>query len=209
MNLNRRMTTTLILGIVAIALVLVAVFALGGGEEDETAEATEEGESAIPEPLFPDEQMDAVSSVTVVENETGRRFAASLDVQSLAWQIDEVPEDVAQEGMEADTATINVAASSLTSLTPIRDLGELEALATYGLDNPRYNLTFTTTSGVTHELLLGSENPGGAGIYARVDSRDGVYILPAFAVEQLIGFLDAPPYAQPTLEPTGEATQEG
>ena len=95
---------------------------------------------------------------------------------------------------------------SLPSLTPNRTLDQIEALGTYGLDNPAYTLEFTTSAGKTHEIEVGGQNPGGAAYYVRVDDSNDVYLIPSYVLDPFFEFLVTPPYIEPS--PTPSATAE-
>jgi hypothetical protein len=106
---------------------------------------------------------------------------------------------------------------SLPTIRPLRTLSSVQALAEYGLGAaPTYTIEFRTSGGGSYELQIGTKNPGETGYYAQISGSDNVYLIPVSSVEQVIEFVENPPYVQPqTLEPgtgtpapTGEATDE-
>lgn len=210
-NTSRRLTGTLIMGVIAVALVAGALIlapklAEKADNENDNAEPTED--FAVEEPLFPDEQDATVTTFTLTNVETGDTFKASLDTDTLAWSIDEAVVE-APEGQVVDSTSLQSAVFSLPTLTPNRTLDQIEALGNYGLDAPAFTLEFTTSAGKTHTLEIGGQNPGGAAYYARVDGSDNVYLIPTYVLDPLFAFLTTPPYAEPTAtpEPTAEATE--
>ena len=112
MNRNQRLTTTLVIGLVALAAVLIAIFALDNDTAEDDPFATEEGAEAPPEPLFPEEGFDeVVVHFSVTDHEDGTVIAASLASDSITWNIDEAPEG-SDTGLGIDGGAIRHRGSS-------------------------------------------------------------------------------------------------
>jgi hypothetical protein len=209
MKTNSRMTTTLVMGVLALVLVLFAIYGLPklqeASENDNIAEATDE--EPVPDPLFPDEQSATVMYVRVVDNEENKALAATMDFNTLTWTVDEAPED-ADMTLDVDSSRLLTAVTSIPTIIPERVLDEIEALGTYGLGEPRYTIEFTTTEGKTHTLKIGSANPGGSAYYTKVDNLSGIYLIPVYYVDQVLQLLTTLPLVTPMPEGTGEPTAE-
>jgi hypothetical protein len=143
----------------------------------------------------------------VVDNEENSAVAATMDFDTLNWTVDEAPED-ADLTLEVDSSRLLQAVSAMPTIIPIRVLDDIEALGTYGLGEPRYTIEFTTTEGETHTLKIGTQNPGGSAYYTQVDNLSGVYLIPVYYVDQVLGLLTTPPLIEPLPEGTGEPTGE-
>ncbi len=219
MNTRARLITMLVLLILVAALIAVLRFTdLGGGDDADLTPTPQEVEA-----LFPEAALDVVTSFTVVDNEGGTTFSARLaaldatptpegtpeiDAEEPAepfWVIVEPPLEP-EEGLPDDTR-LNSAAANLPGLTPLRSLSEVEALATYGLESPRYTLQFTTSSGGDYTLLVGDQSAIGSGYYVQVPGDPLVYIVPTYSLDPLILLLETPPVITPQPEVT--PAQEG
>lgn len=92
-----------------------------------------------------------------------------------AWSL------VAPVAAPADSVVVDSIVSSLESMEIERVLDENPtALAQFGLEVPRVQVTFKTAGGASHQLSLGSDTPTRSGIYARVDDNPRLLLVPAF-----------------------------
>jgi hypothetical protein len=201
MNRNARLTGALVITVIALALVLVAIFAIQPSD-DETAEGTEEAED-LPGPLYPDIEFDeVVTAFRVTDSETGQTVAASLsgEGEDATWAIEEAREGT-DTGLGVDQESIQFDVASLTTITPSRVLSEIESLGTYGLEESRYAIEFTTSGGRTYSMSVGSQNPGGSAYYVRIPDSESVYLIPTYSIDPLVGYLETPPFIQPTPDP--------
>jgi Domain of unknown function (DUF4340) len=200
MNTNRRLTTALIVGGFAVALVLAAVFLLPKLEENKAANATSEPTEETLGPLFPDEQGVVVNHFRIVDNTTEVAVAANLGSDATSWTIEEAPKD-ANTGLGVDANAILTNVGPLPSIIPQRKLENVDDLAAFGLDKPLYTLEFTTTGDKTHKLEIGNKNPGGAAYYILVDGSPDVYLISTYYLDPTIGMAAKPPYIQPSPGP--------
>lgn len=226
---ERRYRGAVVLAVLALAVIAFIVWGLPAIS----------GADATPTPfgepqLFPNEAA-GVSSVTyvrVTNNETD--VVVTLEQQepeatpdpltatpdpfapTTNWVIVEAPEG-SDTGLGVDSSRITSSLWSLPSVRPMRTLSSVEALAEYGLGAaPMYTIEFRTEGGGSYELRIGSKNPGETGYYAQIPGSENVYLIPASSVEQVIDFVENPPYVQPstsepgtgTPAPTGEPTGE-
>ncbi len=207
MNRNQRLTATLIIGLIAVALVLVVILALNRDEEVDGGEGAETTDEA-PGQLFPEAGFDeSVTRVRVVDNESGVAITALLDPETLTWSIDGAPEG-SDTGLGVDGDRIMQAVFSLPTLTPSRVLTEIESLGTYGLEEAAYRIEFTTTAGRSYTLDIGAANPGGAAYYVRIPDSPDVYLIPVYNLDPVLGWLETPPFLQPTPDPNATPTAE-
>lgn len=198
---KNRLVGPLIFVAIAIAAVVFAVVGLPKIMENIEGGTTPTADPlAMQEPLFPETEGQVVTYFRVEDNETGEAVAATIDEGAMDWTVIEAPEE-ADTGLGIDSERLTADLWSLTSLTPNRVLTEFDTLAAYGLDNARYTIEFTTSGGDTYELDLGIQNPGGESYYVRVPNSSDIYLIPTYALEPVLAFLETPPYIQPTPDP--------
>ena len=106
----------------------------------------------------------------------------------------------------ADQTRVALLVSYLSDLTPLRVLeGPLDAIETYGLEPPRAQVTVTLEGGEERTVEIGEKVLTGAAHYARPAGEGAVYTISSYIGENVLAFLDAPPY-RPTPTPAPEAT---
>jgi hypothetical protein len=206
MNTRSRIIAAAAFAVVAAGLVALLVFGdLGAGED---ADVTP---TAGPDMLWPEDQAEVVVAFRLVDNRTGEAVEATSE-DGMTWAIEELPDD-APGDLPPDDDRINTALIGLPGLLPSRELSGIEAMAPYGLEDPRYTLTYRLTSGEERTLYIGEESPTATGIYVRLtdDISAGVtvYLIPPSALSPVIGFVDDPPLLYPTPTPTPEAGEGG
>lgn len=195
MTLDKRLITIGVLAVLAIGLILV-IRLVDFDKEEETAEEIEQ-----PEPLFPDE-LGNVVSVEVIDNQTGQTFQASRK-EGESWEIIEAVEG-SDTGLGIDEYRLLTPLYMLPSLSPTRVLDDVERLSDFGLEDIQYKINFETNVGTAHTLYVGSKNPGGDAYYVQLPDDTQVYLISSNILEGLLGFVENPPYIQPTPDP--EAT---
>lgn len=207
-SMNKRLIALGVMGVIAIGLFLLV--RLADLNVQQNAEPTVDpffgGDFAAQEPLFPEAELDVVTSIIVEDHTTGVVFKAELNDEG-AWEITQAKEGTDTD-LGVDEPRLSAALSGLPTLRPNSVLSEIEALAVYGLEEPTYSIWFTVSAGTTYVMDIGGTNPGESAYYATVGGLTSkVYLLPKFTVDELIGFLENPPYIQPTEG--GTATPEG
>ena len=213
MNPNRRLTIALVFLALAVGLFLIVQFVDFGGSEEEPEDLLAEQ----PAPLFPGSEFSGVSYARIVDNESGTAFAVTLNEEEFTWEVEESPppaegeeEGETEVELVPDAPRIGSALMQLPSLRPSRVLNQVEALSVYGLgDDARYTIEFTTTEGESYTLYIGATNPAGTSYYVQIPGSEEVYLVSRFALDELIGFLEVPPFTEPTPTPSPEPTPEG
>lgn len=87
---------------------------------------------------------------------------------------------------EADESEIDQVLGELEWLDARRTLANISAKdrASFGLDKPRYRVTFKA-GGITQRLLLGANDVHGQGVYAAVDDAQTAFVVPKTLLEAL------------------------
>ena len=87
---------------------------------------------------------------------------------------------------EADESEVDQVLGELEWLDARRTLADLSAKdrAQFGLDKPRYRVTFLA-GGKTQRLILGSDDVHGQGVYASVDNTQTAFVVPKTLLEAL------------------------
>ena len=154
------------------SLLVLLVVALGLGayiyfvESERDPAGTEAREQA-----FDVEQGD-ISSLTI--------RGTSADTTTLS-KTDETWAVTSPVTTPADSTTVDSIVSSLATMEINRVVEEAPAnLAQYGLEEPRVDVSFTTTGGATHRLALGNTTPTNSGLYARIDDNPRLVLVPSY-----------------------------
>ncbi len=80
-----------------------------------------------------------------------------------------------------DTAAVDSILSSLETMEIDRVLEETPAnLVPFGLEAPGLQVSFTTAAGARHQLSIGNATATSSGLYARVDDKPRLLLVPAF-----------------------------
>jgi len=221
-NTRNRLIAGGVFVVILIALILVVRFVdFSGGEGEPTPVGPEP-----PGPLFADAQLEQVTSFTVVDNTSGDRLAVhalepeaaptptpevedlfAVPDSGLHWQIDEAPVD-STTGI-VDDVQINSAVFSLPAIVPNRWLEDVNP-ADYGIaDDKGYTLTFGTTGGFDYTLYVGDQAATSPAYYVAVEGLPGVYLVPSYALDPVLGFLTEPPYMDALIEELGPTPTDG
>lgn len=104
--------------------------------------------------------------------------------------------------VELDQAHVNGAATRLAHLTASQLITNVTELSEYGLAAPVLTVTLTISNGQKITLQAGKPTPVGGNRYIRpIDEARSVYVIPSFAIDDLLYILETPPLA-PTPLPT-------
>jgi hypothetical protein len=206
MKTRSRLIAAAAFAVVAAGLVALIVFGDLGASEDADVTPT-----AGPEMLWPEDQAEVVTAFRLVDNQTGEAVEATSE-DGMTWSVEELPEG-APGDLPPDDNRISMAMFELPGLLPSRVLSGIEAMAPYGLEDPRYTLSYRLTSGEERTLYIGEESPTATGIYVRltedINAGATVYLIPPYALSPVIGFVDDPPLLYPTPTPdAGEGTDQ-
>lgn len=196
MERDKRLTSTLVIGVIAVAL--VAAFLIISNKD--AADTTPEDATPPPSALFPEEAFTTVTHIRVTDHSTGNVLEATLSADGSEWVINDAPEG-SDAGLGVDYATISQAVTTLTTLTPTRTLSDIQSMATYGLEQAAYTVEFNTSGGGSHSLEVGDQNPGGASYYIIADGSPEVGLVSSFSVDPVLNLIKTPPYIQPTATP--------
>ncbi len=202
--MNTRSRNTLLAAVVFLALtgVLIGISTSGKLQQESGANATPT--EAPPDVLFPNAASHVAKAIVVTDNTTGDTFAAHTDTGD-TWTIDTLPSG-ADASLPTDSSRIGGALISLPSVRPIRVLTQIEAISPYGLDNPKYTVTFTTDDNKAHLFYVGTLNPDGDAYYVRLTQdptlTTEVYLVPNDVLDEVLNFVSDPPLVQPTPEVT-------
>lgn len=203
---NRLIATGVLALLVVGAVLLVTQVDLSGSANEPTPT------SDILPALYPDVEFSVVDEFAITDNVSEDMLAAHLapreewENDSPTWVIDQAPEG-ADTGLGVNHEQVNGATLSLPSMKPTRALEDISDPGEFGLDNPAYTLTFgVVENDNTYTLQIGRTSPGETGYYVQPEGAqaDTVYIMPDFVLSPIINMLTAPPYLQPTPEPTAE-----
>lgn len=101
-----------------------------------------------------------------------------LEKKDQSWQI------FSPVNAPADKEVVQSMLTTLAYLSKTRDLGEVQDLKSFGLDNPGLVVQFTA-QGKDHQVLVGIPTPGKQGYYALKDQDKNVLIIGAGDKESL------------------------
>jgi len=190
---TKRLIVAAVFLILTAALILIVKYVPLGGQAEESA--TE----SVPPLLFPDAADKKVVSIQVTDHETGGVFSAQLEDD--VWTITQAKEG-SDTGLGVNEGTIINQTYFLPLLRPSRVLDQIESLAPFGLDTAQYTVQFTLDDGSQYSFEVGSKNPDGSSYYVRLPGDPNVYLIGVYNLETLLGFVDEPPYVQPTPDLT-------
>lgn len=190
---TKRLIVAAVFLALAAALFLIVKFVLPGGEAEESTTAE------VPDQLFPEAVDKQVVSVQVTNNETGEVFSAQLEDD--VWTITQAREG-ADTGLGVNQGSITNQTYFLPLLRPTRVLDQIESLAPFGLDSAQYTVQFTLDDGSQYTLDIGAKNPDGSSYYVKLPGDPNVYLIAVYNLETLLGFVEEPPYVQPTPDMT-------
>lgn len=159
-------------------------------------------ELGIPGPAFPDMMTFDITSFELRDH-TEDAFLLLTRAADFVWSVEEG--SYAEEGRTVDQTTVNVAIGGLAALRLLDGFSDVDDLARFGLDEPRYTLV-AVGSMSTHTLQIGGSDPSGLRYYALVDEFDTVVVIDADAVDALLRLIVEPPYS--AVEVTPEATAD-
>jgi hypothetical protein len=190
---TKRLIVAAVFLILAAALILIVKYVPLRGEAEETATAD------VLDQLFPEAVNKQVVSVQVTDNETGEVFSAQLEDD--VWTITQAKEGT-DTGLGVNQGSITNQTYFLPLLRPTRVLDQIESLAPFGLDSAQYTVQFTLDDGSQYSFDVGVKNPDGSSYYVRLPGDPNVYLIAVYNLETLLGFVEEPPYIQPTPDMT-------
>lgn len=105
----------------------------------------------------------------------------SFDFSNTTWSYTEDDE------LKINQTTLQSVAASFTQLTASRALTEgIDDLSDYGLDDPSYTLSITSSEGETTEILIGNSFSSDTYYYAKTATEDTIYVIDASVVTNLV-----------------------
>jgi len=182
------------------AVLFVILLLLGGyvyyqGQQEPSVEP-------LATPLAQPEQVELVGAtveevnrldITRLEDATSASFSRD---ETGAW-FQSVPTNT-----EVISQTMNTQISGLATLRSNRTLpADANPPATYGLDEPGYEIILATTRDertVRTTLLVGNETPAGDAYYVQKRNDPRVHIVPIGVIQNMIDLLENPPLPEPT-----------
>jgi hypothetical protein len=175
----------------AFALVLLAAIVWtrqSGGDEEADITPT-------PEALW-DLEARELQALSILETNSGMEVTARRHPED-GWVLD------APSGEVANSGTIERTATSLLILRP-RSTIAADDREPFDLDPAMYRLTLELADGSSHVLLIGREAPTGGVRYVALPLASEVTLVNSFSLQDIIGWIEAPPVVTPTVE--GELT---
>lgn len=176
-------------------LILVVLLALLGAYVYFVEIKGEAGKEATPTPsavqVF-DLEEDEVTGLTVTGPEGTTRLRRDAGGE---WQM-EAP---SQE--PADDIRVGALSSTLARLSATRALTDVTDLEPFGLAAPSWTVEVVLSSGETHRLQIGDQNPAGGSYYIKKEGDPAIYLVYASTVQSLQRLVTDPPY-----RPTPTAT---
>lgn len=159
----------------------------------------------LPTPLAQPEQVELVGATI---EEVNRLDVTRLeDAASASFSRDEAGAwfQTVPTSTEVISQTMNTQVSGVASLRSNRTLpADANPLATYGLDDPGYEIVLATTREertVRTTLLVGNETPAGDAYYVQKRNDPRVHIVPIGVIQNMIDLLENPPIPEPTPTP--------
>ena len=159
-----------------------------------------------PVPSYLWQETAAVQGIDVVSGT--QKVSLHKDISTTTWLLTEPVQ------AEADTFQIENVASSLQSLQATKVATSTTDLAQFGLDTPGMTVTatFSSTTPLTHTIMVGKGNFDQSSYYVKEPSSSDVYLVSTSTIGQLQNWLTSPPVLPPTatpfptLPPTATAT---
>lgn len=188
-----RRTTWIVLA-VFLAVLAAAIYIQRQPPEPEDAQAT----AVVTQPNLLPVTYSEISSLRLEETATGEAVELALDEEGV-WQLLEPPAGL------ADPTEVESILTTLTTLRVQTSLEPAASLAIFGLAQPAYRLSLTTTAGEEVVLLVGDITPTSSGYYVQVNEQPP-QVVSKFSLDSFLGILDEPP-AQPTPTPGPEELQ--
>lgn len=148
--------------VILVVLILVYLFLKSANlEEEDTDTSSEEKETVY--------EIDAgdIAALTVKTESGEYHFAHSED----AWSYED------DEKFPLNESEILNVVSSLTSISSLRELKDVENLGDYGLEEPEVKATVTDTEGNTVDFGFGDENDTVSGVYMSKSGSDSIYLV--------------------------------
>jgi hypothetical protein len=206
----------LIAAAVLLALLVGAFFLARSLGEQEAPAGDPTPTAETFDPFFPEQaaSLAEVTAFSITENDTGRTlaleqasgFETDTGAQgggaglTLDWGVVEVPEGT-DPGLGLDTEQIQQATFPLPTLTPTRQLNDIEgSLGDFGLQPPTYEVQFETDFEEMFRLNVGAQTPTQNGYYVQLPGDDTVYIVNVTSIQPLVDLLENPPFQQPPTE---------
>jgi hypothetical protein len=181
-------------------ILLVGILVLGGFvyyinvNPDVLKEPSSATAAPLPEKLL-NTLPENVSSLSVIDRVKGITFTAAVNEKGV-WQIKEP-----QQG-DADSARINSAVSTLTSLYPTRTFTESVNLTEFGILKPDYVVEIKQKNGAALKMEVGKKDATASGYYVRKEGAQNAVLIPTAALDSVLSLPSSPPLATPTVLPT-------
>lgn len=188
-------TTLILVGVLAVlAIVTVWVSRLPA--------PTEEGVQPTAAPLWGDMDED-ITAITV----TMGLERVAVQHSAEGWRM------LLPAESPADEPRLIRIASSLADLRYTRVLADVGNLGDFGLQPPQAQATLVFSGGLKIDLTVGITNPIGSSRYVQIAGDPKVYLVSAYALQDLFDLVQSPPYEptpipspSPVETPTGEPT---
>lgn len=200
-NIIIALAVLLVLGIAAAALMLT---------EPETVEEETSSSSAVEETAkIVDKAITDVESVVLENNESGETLTM---IPTKSEEDKEENNTFTLEGWEKEpviNANVLNVASKFYSITPSKELGEVEDLAEYGLKGDgEFKATVNYTDGTSDVIIVGTQAGETYGRYALYN--DLVYIIPvsSYLANDKLDFISTEVYTIPDIVTTDDEGNE-
>ena len=177
--------TTWVVVAVFLAVLAAAIYIQRQPAEPEDAGAT----PVVTQPNLLPLTFSEISSLRLEETVTGKVVELAVD-EGGVWQLLE------PSAGPADPSEVENILTTLTTLRVQTSLEPAASLAIFGLAEPAYHLTLTSTAGEDVVLLVGDITPTSSGYYVQVNDQPP-QVVSKFSLDSFLGILDEPP-VQPT-----------
>lgn len=128
-------------------------------------------------------------------------FARTHETPTQDWQM---TRPIALAPPELDQVRVNGAATRLGNLTASQVITAATGLTQYGLaPSPQLTVTLTISNGQKVTLYAGSQTPVAGSRYLRTAEGEPVYLVSAFAIDDLLQLITVPPLAPTPLPAPG------
>lgn len=193
-----RNTTLILVG--AFAVLLLYVLLVQRPAEEAKANATPTAGIITTGNVLGAVTADKVLSVRIADRAAGVSVAFGRSDPSAAWTVSE------PEVRPADQISAATNAGTLTNLTYNTTLTPTQELSAFGVLSPTYVIDVKTADGSALKVNIGDKTPTGDAYYVAVDGAATVMIVSSFSLDPILGWVQSPPYLQPTATPTAEIT---
>ncbi len=195
--MNRNSTIALV---VIFAALLVYVLVVQRPADEAKLNATPTAGAVTSGPLWGALTGDQVLSVRVEDRTQARSVAFGRAEAAASWGVTE------PESKPADQLAAASNVATLATLTYQSQFTPGTGLEGFGVLSPTYVIEVALVDGRLLRAFIGDKTPTGDSYYVQQEGLAQVSVVSGVSLSTIFGWLDQPPYLQPTATPTLEAT---